>query len=815
MGASSAPAATAGSASTPSSSPAIDVADARALVDDPQFWPAFGQPVSGLSPAGAAPDLADAPLWESRLAIEGMYCAACALNVEDALRGLPGVESVSVSAGSQRARLRWRAGVAKPSQWLEAVQAAGYRAVPAQDLFASERRRQESRAALWRWLVSGFCMMQVMMYAWPAYVAGPGSAMGDLTGEQEQLLRWASWVLTLPVMLFCCGPFFSAAWRDLTSGLRERRFSLRIGMDVPVALGMGITFVVSTLGTFEPQGIFGREVYFDSLTMFVCFLLTGRWLEQRLRNRTAGALDALMNRLPESVLRQKHDGMAGELQYERVALHRVRVGDVLRVLPGEAFPADGVLLDGLPHNSTQVDEALLTGESRPLKRGPGNAIIAGSHNLAAPVLMRVERVGKDTRYAQIVALMEQAEASRPRMAQLVDRLARPFLIVVLLAAAGAAVYWWQVDAMTGQGGPGHALMVAVAVLIVTCPCALTLATPAALLAAAGTLARQGVLVRRLSALEALASVDTVVLDKTGTLTSDALTLQAVRTREGLTRGQALAWGAALARQSLHPLSRALVKAAATVAREAMPVEDAREHSGLGLTGKVDGRALRLGSPAHCGVPAQAVFGPHAMLSDEQGWLATFEFGEEIRPDARATVATLREQGLAVRVLSGDAPAPVARVARELGLDPADARGACAPDDKLQALRQLQAQGRRVAVVGDGLNDGPALAGAQVSFAFGPSVPLARARADFVVLGEHLASVALAHAAARRTLRIVRQNILWAVAYNAACIPLAVVGLLPAWAAGLGMAASSLLVVLNALRLTRPATAQAAPSLEGA
>ncbi|QBK06528.1 cadmium-translocating P-type ATPase [Hylemonella gracilis] len=804
----------------PTSTPVVDVGaeinaetaaqapDVRALIDDPQFWPAFGQVVSGQ-------DAASVPLWDSSLAIGGMYCAACALNVEDALRRLPGVESVSVSAGSQRARLRWREGVARPSQWLEAVQAAGYRAVPAQDQFASERRRQESRGALWRWLVSGFCMMQVMMYAWPAYVAGPGTAMGDLSGEQEQLLRWASWVLTLPVLLFCCGPFFSAAWRDLTSGLRQRRFSLRIGMDVPVALGMGITFIVSTLGTFEPQGIFGREVYFDSLTMFVCFLLTGRWLEQRLRNRTAGALDALMNRLPESVLRQKPEGVAGVPKYERVVLHRVRVGDVLRVLPGEAFPADGVLLDGLLPNSTQVDEALLTGESRPLKRGPGDAIIAGSHNLVAPVLMRVERVGKDTRYAQIVALMEQAEASRPRMAQLADRLARPFLFVVLLAATAAAAYWWQVDAATGQGGPGHALMVAVAVLIVTCPCALTLATPAALLAAAGTLARQGVLVRRLSALETLAGVDTFVFDKTGTLTSDALTLQAVRTREGWTRGQALAWGAALARQSLHPLSRALVKAATTVAWETMPVDEVREHSGLGLTGTVDGRTLRLGSPAHCSVPAQAVFGPHAMLADAQGWLATFEFGEEIRPDARATIAALREQGLAVRVLSGDAPAPVARVARELGLDPADARGACAPDDKLETLRQLQAQGRTVAVVGDGLNDGPALAGAQVSFAFGPSVPLARARADFVVLGEHLCSVAQAQAIARRTLRIVRQNIAWAVAYNAACIPLAVIGLLPAWAAGLGMAGSSLLVVLNALRLTRPVGLRATPGLEGA
>lgn len=737
------------------------------LLDDPDEWSAFSRPLDG-----------QVGCWESHLVIEGMHCAACALTVEDALRQVPGVAQATVSAGSRRARVVWQADAVRPSGWMEAVRQAGYRAVPANDVFASERRRRETRKALWRWLVAGLCMMQVMMYAWPAYVAQPG----DLTAEMERLLRWASWVLTLPVMLFSCGPFFSAAWRDV--------LQRRISMDLPVALGMAITFAVSTAGTFDPQGIFGKEVYFDSLTMFVFFLLTGRWLEQRLRERTAGALDALMNRLPDSVLRQRVDG-----EFERVAVRRLQPGDVVRVLPGEAFPADGTVLQG----QTLADEALLTGESRPLPRGAGAAVIAGSHNLHAPVLVRVERTGADTRFAQIVALMEQAATSRPQLAQLVDRLARPFLIAVLLAAAGAAAFWWSHD-------PGHALMVAVAVLVVTCPCALSLATPAAMLAAAGALARQGVLVRRLGALEALAQVDTVVFDKTGTLTRDALVLQSVQTRAGLSREQALAMARTLAQHSLHPVSRALVTAAQEAGAAPWQEQEVQELAGRGLSATVrapgqggDVHALRLGSPAHCGVQVPVPAGPHAVLSDAHGWLATFELGEDLRPDARATVAALQAQGIAVRILSGDGAAAVERIAAQLHI--ADAQGECTPQAKLAFLQQAQQQGRKVAVVGDGLNDGPALAGAHVSFAFGQAVPLAQAQADFVVLGERLGSVARALLLARRTMRIVRQNLAWAVAYNAACVPLAVAGWLPAWLAGLGMAASSLLVVFNALRLT--------------
>ncbi len=754
------------------------VRDILALLDDPQEWSAFSRP----SALGQG-------CWESNVVIEGMHCAACSFTVEDALKKVPGVLSAQVGSASRRAKIVWSSAEVLPSAWLQAVQASGYRAVPANDVFASEQRKRETRQALWRWLVAGLCMMQVMMYAYPAYVARPG----DLSGEMEQLLRWASWVLTLPVMLFSCGPFFRNALRDLTHA--------RISMDLPVALGILITFVVSSVGTSEPHGVFGREVYFDSLTMFVFFLLTGRWLELRLRDRTAGALEALMNRLPDSVECQLADG-----QFARVAARRVQVGDVLRVQPGETFTADGVLTVG----ATRVDEALLTGESRPLARKVGDAVWSGSHNLTATVQLRVERVGESTRFAQIVALMESASATKPQGVLLADRIAKPFLIVVLLAAVGACAWWWGRD-------PGHALMVAVAVLVVTCPCALSLATPAAMLAAAGNLARGGVLVRRLQGLESLARVDTLVFDKTGTLTCDALVLGGIEAREGLAQDQALAMAAALAGHSLHPVSRALANAQAlqlegdhvTPTGHATWTCDAvTESAGEGLAGSVrlaepgaaqaEPHALRLGSASYCSVPARCAPGVQVHLSDRQGWLATFILQEDLRPQARDTVRALQELGVDVHMLSGDGAASVVRVAAQAGI--VKARGGCTPQDKLDFLRQLQADGHLVAMVGDGLNDGPVLAGANASFAFGQAAPLAQSKADFVILGNQLQAVVQTLCVARRTMAIVRQNLWWAFLYNVACVPLAVAGLLPAWLAGLGMAASSLLVVLNALRL---------------
>ena len=754
------------------------IAAPLSLLDDPQEWSAFSQ------------SLASRPhVWQSNVVFEGMHCAACAIHIEDALRAVPGVASVQVSAASHRGLIEWTDAQTRPSQWMAAAEKAGYRVVPANDGAAHTQRRLQARQLLWRWGVAGLCMMQVMMYATPSYLAQPG----DITPEMIQLLRWASWVLSLPVMLFSCVPFFANAWRDLK--LRQ------VSMDLPVALGMAVTFAVSSLGTFESTGTFGGEVYFDSLTMFVFFLLSGRWLELRLRNRTAGALEAVMNRLPDSVRRQTANG-----DWERISIRRLAVGDVLEILPGEAIAADGQVLQG----QSQVDEALLTGESRPLSRGVGSAVIAGSHNLSAVIHIRVMQVGAATRFAQIVSLMESASVSKPDIALVADRWAKPFLLGVLLASAGAAVYWWPTS-------PAHALMVSVAVLVVTCPCALSLATPAAMLATAGALARSGVLVRRLQGLQALASVDTVVFDKTGTLTRDAFALASVQTRDGVSRFQALSWAGALAQHSLHPVSRALWSAArheagqldALPALEALQVIDLQERPGQGVLAHwphnpaitdVPKGWVRLGSAAFCDVVPDAEQVLQAVLADEDGWLATFRFQEDIRDDALATVQALQGLGLHVMLLSGDSDSAVQKVAQTLGIS--NARGGCSPQDKLAAMQMLQAQGHQVAMVGDGLNDGPVLAGAHVSFALGQAVPLAQSKADFVLLGAQLGVLVPVWARSRQTLRVVRQNLAWAALYNAACVPLALMGWLPAWLAGLGMALSSLWVVLNALRLSR-------------
>jgi Cu2+-exporting ATPase len=485
-----------------------------------------------------------------------------------------------------------------------------------------------------------------------------------------------------------------------------------------------------------------------------------------------------------------------------MSIRRLQVGDVIEVLPGEAFAGDGLVLLG----QTQVDEALLTGESLPLARCVGDRVIAGSYNLSGTLQVQIEQVGAATRYAQIVALMESASVSKPAMALLVDRWAKPFLVSVILASLASAVYWWPTD-------PAHAVMVAVAVLIVTCPCALSLATPAAMLATAGALARSGVLVRRLNALQNLAHIDTVIFDKTGTLTRDVFEVARILTREGVSDAQALDWAGSLARHSLHPVSRALWSEARRKAEaagrlgalESLNFQHISELAGLGVQGVLQrlgssARILRLGSAAFCNAPPISGHHLQVSLADTSGWLASFELVEQVRPEAAAVVHALKQMGLTLKVLSGDAQSAVTPVAWAVGI--ADAQGGCSPQHKLQTLQALQAHGHKVAMVGDGLNDGPVLAGADVSFALGQAVPLAQSKSDFVLMGGQLDVLVSTVRRCRRTLRIVLQNLVWAAVYNAVCVPLAVMGWLPAWAAGLGMALSSLLVVLNALRLSQ-------------
>jgi Cu2+-exporting ATPase len=712
-------------------------------------------------------------LAETCLQLSGMYCAACAGTIEQALQTVGGVQQASVVAATQRATVRWDATQARLSGLIDAVRAAGYDAVPDAAAPARELRRRDHRAALWRLFVASFCAMQVMMMATPSYVA----ADGDLGADMRQLLNWGGWVLTLPVMWFAAGPFFRGAWQNL----RARR----IGMDVPVALALGVTFLASMGATFDPDGVFGHEVYFDSLTMFLSFLLAGRLLELRARHRAAEDLEQALARMPETAERRTVAG-----SWERVSVRRLMRTDVVRVAVGQAFPADGVLLEG----RTQVDEALLTGESDPLARAEGDAVVAASINVTSPVVMRVDRVGADTRYEAIVSMMREALSQRPAGTRLADRWAGPFLWAVLgLAAAGAAV-WSAID-------PSRAVWVAVSVLIVTCPCAFSLAAPAALVAAAGGLARRGVIFKRLEGIERLAKVTHVFIDKTGTLTEDRLQLREVLPGPDATQPVAVsqALAASLAGWSQHPLSRALASAA-----EAPPTawRALAEQPGQGVQADDEsGRTWRLGSWSWV---AGQTTNPQP---DARVWLscsgvvqAGFVFDETLREGAVQAVADLQAQGLHVTLLTGDDDARAAAMARRLGLT--DVVSRATPEGKLARVAAAQAAGATVAMVGDGVNDAPVLARADVSLAMGQGALVARTQADAVIASNRPGDLVHARRVAQNTIRIVQQNLLWAALYNAACIPLALVGWLPPWAAGLGMAGSSMVVILNALRAAR-------------
>jgi Cu2+-exporting ATPase len=744
----------------------LNVDDDFAVLDDPLEQQGFTE----------AGEDGGERIHESVLMVQGMYCAACADAVESALQNLPGVQQARVHAATRRLRVRWNPAATKMSTLARAVGAVGYRLLPVQHALSIGQRLHETRQALWRLFVAGFCMMQVMMYAWPAYVTEPG----DIPADIEQLLRWASWVICLPVVFFASGPFFRSAWFDLRRG--------RVGMDTPVSVGILITFLASSAATFDPTGPWGFEVWFDSLAMFVFFLLAGRYLEHKARDRTAGALDSLVNRLPPTCERRGADGA-----FETVSIRRLARGDVVRVAVGQAFAGDGELLS----ERATVDEALLTGESRPLERERGHTVVAGSFNLGGPVLVRLERVGADTRFAQIVRLMEQAATEKPRLAVLADRVAAPFLVMVLLAAALAGAYWWQIDHT-------QALAVAVAVLIVTCPCALSLATPAAMLASAGALARRGVLVRRLQALEALAGVTAVVFDKTGTLTHEGLRLRRMSTRPGIPPDQALAVAAALAEGSLHPASRAIIEQARSRSLVTPALNERLETAGQGMQGKdTTGAWLRLGSASFCGGCPDTGESPSVHLADPQGWLATFELQESLRADAREAVSALQAMGVRTWLLSGDRVASALLVGEAVGVD--HVIGGATPERKLAEVTALQARGFKVAMVGDGLNDGPVLARADTSFALGHAAPLAQAQSDYIVQGGQVMDVVRSLRQARSTLHIVRQNLVWAAAYNALSVPLALAGFMPPALAGLGMALSSLLVIGNALRLARSAS----------
>lgn len=727
----------------------------------------------------------NAQVKEASLILEGITCAACVWLIEKRIVALPGVHAMDVNQATRRARLTWDDTHIRLSAILQAIAAIGYRAHPYDAARSDEAYRRENKAMLLRLFVAGLGMMQVMMYASTLYFAD-----GDMTSDIQSLMRWASLALTAPVVFFSAGPFFRTAWRDLRG--------LRVGMDVPVALGIGAAFAASVWATMTNTG----EVYYDSISMFVFLLLLARFLESAARARAAQGVEQLARLVP--AMAERVPGFPATRATEQVAVARLVPGDHVLVRAGSAIPADGRVVEG----TSRVDEALLTGESRPVAKGPSDALIGGAVNVASPLFMRVEHVGQHTVLAAIVRLLDRAMTEKPRIAQLADRVAQRFLSALLVVAAIVAAIWILIE-------PGQALWVTISVLVVACPCALSLAMPAALTAATGNLARRGVLVTRGHTLEALAQATHFVFDKTGTLTRGRFELTGVRTAGAMAREQCLGWAAALEFASEHPIARALRDAAAD--NEPVCASDVVNSPGSGIEGRIDSRRMRVGTPAFVAelagrAPAGLLEGIAAgesvvalggeALDDQAGWLAIFTLGDPMRDDARGVIRALLDRGKTVSVLSGDRPEVVQYVARELGI--ARVVAEATPQDKLDHVLRLQAAGAKVAMIGDGVNDAPVLAAATVSVAMGRSTDVARASADAILLTDRLQSLVDAVDEATRSLGVIRQNLSWAIAYNVAAVPLAAFGYVTPWMAGVGMALSSLLVVTNALRLARAA-----------
>jgi len=730
---------------------------------------------------------------EAALILDRIRCVACLWLNEQVLRRVPGVLRVDINYATHRAQVAWDPRRVRLSGILEAIRAIGYDAYPYDPRRQDELERKSRRRALWRLFVAGFGAMQVMMYAFPAYI---DDGAGTLSRDAEQLMRWASLVLTTPVMLFSCGPFFSAAWRDL----QQRRISL----DTPIALGLAAGFAASAWATFAGVG----EVYFDSIAMLVFLLLGARYVEMAARQRAARELDHLQRWMPAFALRL-HD--AGDTaSAERLAAHLLAPGDHVLVPAGERVPADGVVVSG----ASSCDESLLTGESRPVAKRAGAELTGGVVNLEQPLVMRVARAGADTRAAAIARLVERAAAGRPSLVEGADRIARALTWLVLAVAALAFLWWLHV-------APDRALWVAVAVLVATCPCALALAAPIVLTRANAQLLARGVALTRSRAVEALERATDVVLDKTGTLTAGRFALAHFVPLASLGADRCFALARAIEASSRHPIARTFRSEGPLPSVGAL-----RNCPGHGVDAIVDGRRVRIGGERFCrelaGEPLPARFArPSALhtpvfLADEGGWLGAFLLEDQLRADAPELVDALAAHGLRVHLCSGDDPAVVEAVAQRLGID--SFVGGATPQDKFAFVAGLQREGRVVAMVGDGLNDAPVLARADVSVALAGGADAAQVQADLVLLGNCLRGISDGFAVARGAMRVIRQGFGWAVLYNAAALPLAAIGWIGPWEAAVGMAASSLVVVMNALRQLVPGQQQqaaAAPALAAA
>ncbi|WP_370979090.1 heavy metal translocating P-type ATPase [Agaribacterium sp. ZY112] len=718
-----------------------------------------------------------------QLSIGGIHCAACAWLIEKQLSQLDAVDQVRVNVSTHRCSLRWNKSKLKLSQIFEQLHRIGYKPIPANENKVAEQRRQERRSALMRIGVAGLGMMQVGMVG----IALHAGALQGMDDYWQHFLRWISLIFALPVMLYSAQPFFIGAWRSLR--LRH------LNMDVPVALALSLAFIASVSATLNNSG----EVYFDSVSMFTFFLLFGRFLEMNARHTSAAETEKLTQLLPNAVERvcDEHGK-----ERESIPLTSVNVGDRLFVSAGEVVPCDGVLLDKL----AMVDEALLSGESELQKKQKGDVLLAGAVLGEPSAMIKVTATGKETRLAGVQHLLEEALSQKPKQQQFADKVAAWFVAAVLVVCGTVYITWLQID-------PEQAFWIALAVLVVTCPCALSLATPAALAAGLNKLREKGLLLVSPSALETLPKIRHLVMDKTGTLTLGEPELVEVRLLQevldlnvALTQQQVVDYVCALEKHSRHPLAKAFEGK-----QSPYLAVDAESYPGQGIEAYIEGRCYRFGRAdfASQDAPGYPGEGLWQLLAENGKALAWFRFEDMPRPGLSSFLNTAQRSGLALSVLSGDRQKNVDRFVASHFTGDQDTNtafvkrsGELTPENKLSALKELQRDSGPVLMLGDGINDVPVLGAADLSVAMGAASQLARVSADAVLLSPNLQTLTKAMSFSKKVKQVIRQNFCWALGYNLVALPAAAMGLIPPWLAAIGMSLSSLVVVLNSLRLSK-------------
>ncbi|MEH8252924.1 heavy metal translocating P-type ATPase [Aeromonas veronii] len=707
-------------------------------------------------------------LREIQLTVEGLTCAACAWLIERHLMTLGGLRYINVNTTTHRARIKWDPDQLSLSDILKGFAQIGYRAYPFQTHQQEALYAKEVRSYMFRLALAGLGSMQVMMCAVALYM----DLFISVEDEFMVYFKWISLLLSTPIMIYSAQPFYVGAWRSLKQG--------HLSMDVSVSLALIGAFIASMWATVFNTG----EVYYDSITMFVFFLLLGRFLELRARRKASESSSNLARLVPIMATRIDDEG-----EHE-VAAKTLQVGDRVRVLAGATLPADGIIVEG----QASLNESMLTGEQLPLLKQPGEQVYAGTINTDAPLQIRVSHRIEESRIAQIMRLQDHALDDKPAIAQMADQLSRHFILVLLIIAAAVWTFWHFHQ-------PDQAFWVTLAVLVATCPCALSLATPTALTSATANLTRNGILLRRGHVLDVLTKANRIVMDKTGTLTTGEISLTHTQALADLDEAHCLAIARAMEVQSEHPIARAFRLPADSIAvlpsaREITPV------IGHGITALVDGVRYRIGSARWLGLdPAQEHGrGLAIYLADEQQVLARFNLEDTLRPDARALIAAFKAAGLQTTVLTGDSSLQADEIARELGVD--ELVKGVSPDGKLAYLKAREAEGDISIMVGDGINDAPVLAGAHASFAMAGGTDLAKNSADAILLADDLSRLLEARVLAMRTRKIIIENFAWSIGYNLLVLPLAACGWLPPYLAAAGMSLSSLIVVTNSMRLNR-------------